>query len=224
MDSTTTPFPASTGSRPMLLTFDIFGTVVDWRRGLEEAARAAGVAVAPGDFDRVIDLQGALEVEGSRSYADITAESLVKALGVAPEAAARIGAEVGRWPLYPDARAGLRRLQALAPCVAMTNSDRAHGEQVQEQLGFRLSGWICAEELRLYKPDPGFWRTVAARRGVEQSAAWWHVSAYADYDLDVAAGLGLTTVYVGRPHARPGPATHAVRDLLELAALLEAAA
>jgi 2-haloacid dehalogenase len=215
------PVPAPAARRPSLFTFDVFGTVVDWRRGLEEVARAAGVAVAAGDFDRVIDLQGKLEVDGSRSYADITAQSLVDALGMDPAAAARIGAEVGRWPLYPDSREGLRRLMTLAPCVAMTNSDRAHGEQVQEELGFHLSGWISAEDVRLYKPDPGFWRAVAARRGIAPSPAWWHVSAYADYDLDVAAGLGLTTVYVGRPHARPGPATHAVRDLLDLAALAE---
>jgi 2-haloalkanoic acid dehalogenase type II len=210
--------------RPALLTFDIFGTVVDWRRGLEEALRGEGHAVAPGDFDRVIDLQGALEQQGFRSYREITARSLVEALGVPAEAAGRIGAAVGRWPLYRDSREALARLQRLAPCMAMTNSDRAHGEQVQEQLGFRLSDWLCAEEIGLYKPDPAFWRAVEARRGIAPSPAWWHVSAYADYDLDVAAGLGLTTVYVERPHARPGPATHAVRDLLELAALVEAAA
>ncbi|MGH9360497.1 MAG: HAD family hydrolase, partial [Thermoanaerobaculia bacterium] len=149
-------------------------------------------------------------------------ESLVTALGVAPDAADRVGAAVGRWPLYPDSREALARLERIAACVAMTNSDRAHGEQMQEQLGFRLSGWISAEEVRRYKPDPTFWLAVAVRQGIAPSPAWWHVSAYADYDLDVAAGLGLTTVYVERPHARPGPSTHTVRDLLELAALVEA--
>ncbi|HEX9669615.1 MAG TPA: HAD family hydrolase, partial [Thermoanaerobaculia bacterium] len=128
---------------------------------------------------------------------------------------------VGTWPLYPDSRDGLRRLQAVAPCVAMTNSDRAHGEQAQEQLGFRLAHWVSAEEVKLYKPDARFWHAVASRLGVVPSPAWWHVSAYADYDLDAARSLGLTTVFVARPHARPGPATHRVADLAELAALVE---
>ncbi len=220
MGDASTAHDGSAPARPALLTFDIFGTVVDWRRGLEESLRAAGYSVAPGDFDRVVDLQAGLEAAAFRPYREITAESLVSALGVAPEAADRIGAAVGRWPLYPDSREALARLERVAPCVAMTNSDRAHGEQMQEQLGFRLSGWTSAEEVRLYKPDPRFWHAVAERRGIALSPAWWHVSAYADYDLDVAAGLGLTTVYVERPHARPGPATHAVRDLLELAALV----
>jgi 2-haloacid dehalogenase len=210
--------------RPALLTFDIFGTVIDWRRGLESALRAEGVTVAPGDFDRIVDRQAVLERDGSIPYRDITARSLVEEVGLAPEAADRIGAAVGTWPLYPDSREGLRRLQAVAPCVAMTNSDRAHGEQAQEQLGFRLAGWVCAEDLRLYKPDPAFWRAVGARCGIEPSPDWWHVSAYADYDLDVARSLGLTTVYVERPHARPGPATHAVADLVALADLVERSA
>jgi hypothetical protein len=62
---------------------------------------------------------------------------------------------------------------AIAPCVAMTNGDRAHGAQVQAALGFDLSSWICAEDVRCYKP-----------------------------------------------HARRGPATHDVKDLAELVALV----
>ena len=52
------------------------------------------------------------------------------------------------------------------------------------------------------------------------SPAWWHVSGYADYDLDVARRLGLTTVFVARPHARPGAADHQVSDLAGLADLV----
>jgi 2-haloalkanoic acid dehalogenase type II len=215
-----TDTPAAPPGRPAVLTFDIFGTVIDWRRGLEEALSACGQPLAPGDFDRIIDAQAALEAESFRSYREITAESLVATLGLDRAAADRIGAELGRWPLYPDSREGLRRLLAIAPCAATTNSDRVHGEQVQEQLGFHLSGWICAEEVGRYKPDREVWHAAAKRLGVEPSPAWWHVSAYADYDLDVAARLGLTTVFVGRPHARPGPATLAARDLRELAGLL----
>jgi hypothetical protein len=43
------------------------------------------------------------------------------------------------------------------------------------------------------------------------------VSAYADYDLATARTLGLTCVYVERPHARPGPSDLAVADLDSLA-------
>jgi FMN phosphatase YigB (HAD superfamily) len=104
--------------------------------------------------------------------------------------------------------------------VATTNSDEKHGRQAQRALGFDLDGWVTAEAVRCYKPDPGFWRHAAARRGVPFDRSWWHVSAYADYDLATARRLGLTCVFVARPHARFGPADLHVRDLAELAARL----
>ncbi|MFL5262335.1 MAG: HAD-IA family hydrolase [Anaeromyxobacteraceae bacterium] len=201
-----------------LLTFDVFGTVIDWRRGLREALAAQDVSLDDAAFDRVVDRQGELEQEVPfRKYREITRLSLQDVLGLDAAKADAVGAEVGAWPTYPESAAALRRMMTVAPCVATTNSDRAHGEQAQERLGFRLSGWICAEDVGCYKPDPKVWREAAARLGAELGPAWWHVSAYADYDLAVANALGLTTVYVARPHARPGAATLRVNDLAELA-------
>jgi putative hydrolase of the HAD superfamily len=206
--------------RPALFTFDIFGTVLDWRRGLLEAVRSGGGELADGDFDRIIDAQADDEKAGFRPYREIVARSLSSVPGLSAAAADAIGAACGQWPLYPDSARALSRLRETAPCVAMTNSDRSHGEDVQARLGFRLDGWICAEDLRLYKPDPSFWRAVARRRGVVPGPDWWHVSAYADYDLAAARSLGLTCVYVARPHARPGPADHSIENLSALADLV----
>jgi 2-haloacid dehalogenase len=198
--------------QPSLLTFDIFGTVLDWRAGLGDR-----------DFDRLVDVQGELEQERFRGYAEIVAESLVRVRGIDVVSAARTGAEAGTWPLFPDSREALRRLQRKAKLAAITNSDRAHGEQVQAQLGFRLDGWICAEEVRAYKPDRRMWDAASRKLGKPFDRSWWHVSAYTDYDLRVARDLGLTCVFVGRPHSRPGPADVTVPDLAALADLIEVA-
>src|SRR5262245_24549003 len=133
--------------RPTLLTFDVFGTIIDWRSGLRSDLTALGRELTDSDFERVLAAQEADESGPFRTYREITAASLIDTLDLAPVAADTIGQNVGRWPLFPEARAALKELLALAPCVAMTNSDRAHGEQVQEQLGFRLSDWVCAEEV-----------------------------------------------------------------------------
>lgn len=45
---------------PCLITFDIFGTVLDWRSGLEQACAAAGRKLGPGEFDRIVNEQAAL--------------------------------------------------------------------------------------------------------------------------------------------------------------------
>jgi 2-haloalkanoic acid dehalogenase type II len=200
-----------------LLTFDLFGTVLDWRRGLREAL---GGRLEDAAFDRIVDRQGGLEQERFRPYAEIVARSLLDELGIAKGEAERIGASAGTWPLFPDSAEALRRLRAVAPCVALTNSDPAHRPQIEAQLGFALDGWICAGEVGRYKPDPEMWRAAATRMGVEPGPDWWHVSAYADYDHRTARSLGLTCVFVERPHMRPGPADLVVPDLAELAARL----
>ncbi len=165
-----------------------------------------------GEFDTIVDAQGALQQRAFTDYATITQRSLMACLGLAPADAAAVAAGIGDWPFYADAGL-LASLMRVAPCGALTNSDRAHGKALQARLGFRLDTWLCAEEMRLYKPNPAAWALMAARRGITPGPHWWHVSAYADYDLDVAGGLGLTTVFVQRPHARPGAATHVVTDL-----------
>jgi 2-haloalkanoic acid dehalogenase type II len=207
--------------RPRLFTFDIFGTVLDWQRGLREAAAAAGHPLDDAAFDRLIDAQAADESAAFRPYAEIVARSLERVVGMNAVAARAIGTGAGTWPLYRDSRDALRRLQAISPCAATTNSDVAHGRQIEAALGYTLDGWICAEEVGAYKPDPRMWSAASRRMGVEPGPWWWHVSAYADYDLETARSLGLTCVYVARPHARPGPADLSVRDLADLAAHVE---
>jgi 2-haloalkanoic acid dehalogenase type II len=205
--------------KPELITFDVFGTVLDWRTGMKSACAAAGRPLLPGEFERIIDRQAEIESGCFLTYAEVTRISLIDVLGLAGEAALRIGALVGTWPLFSDAHV-LGRLMAIAPCAAMTNSDRMHRAQVQQNLGFNLSDWLCSEDVRVYKPDPRFWEEMAKRRQLDPGSSWWHVSAYADYDLATANGLGLTTVYVERDHSRHGEAMHTVKDLHELHAMV----
>lgn len=208
--------------RPRLVTFDVFGTILDWRRGTLDAVSRGGGVLSEGRFDELVDVQGRLEQESpGRPYRAIVAESLVTVAGVPATAAADIGAAAGSWPLFGDSAAALARIGHAVPCGAMTNSDRAHGEQVQDQLGFRLAYWWCAGEIGCYKPDSRVWEHAARAAQVPFGRAWWHVAAYADYDLSVARRLGLSTVYVERPHRRPGPADVVVPDLAALADLVE---
>jgi 2-haloalkanoic acid dehalogenase type II len=204
--------------RPQLLTFDFFGTALDWQTGIANDVREAGFDFRiPQDTDRIIDIQGRDEQRAPfKSYRNIVANSLVEAFKMPPETADAIGSKAGEWPLFADSREAMRALMQIAPCAAMTNSDRAHGEQIQRQLGFSLSHWFCAEETRVYKPNPDFWKYVSEKTGIAYGRHWWHVSAYADYDLNVARELGLTCVFIARPHSREGLANSRFNDLLEL--------
>jgi len=203
--------------RPRLITFDLFGTVVDWRTGLRAAVEEHGGTLDDEAFEAVIDAQAVDEQLGFRPYVEITERSLVKVLGLAPAAARTIGERAGEWPVFADAPAAMRALAAIAPCAATTNSDLRHRAPIEARLGVPLTQWICAEEVRAYKPDVRIWHAAAERTGVTPGPDWWHVSAYADYDLATARALGLTCVLVRRPHHRPGTADLVVPDLAELA-------
>ena len=162
---------------PTCITFDVFGTTIDWRRGLQTDLAKAGCACSDELFEKIIAAQAGSEEGSFRSYREITAASLVEVLGLDGIVADHIGQNVGKWPFYADSREALQRLQRLVPCIAMTNSDRIHGQQVLEQLGFSLTDWVCAEEVRHYKPNASFWRAVAARRQIKPGPTWWHASA-----------------------------------------------
>jgi 2-haloalkanoic acid dehalogenase type II len=210
--------------KPRLFSFDIFGTVLDWRRGLRADLAGLGRSLSDAEFDAIVDAQGRDEQAAFRPYVEITARSLETELGLGVAAAKQIGSGLGRWPAYADSAEGLRQLLQIAPCVALTNSDREHRAGVEATLGGPLSHWFCSEDIGVYKPSPEFWRAVSVRLGVPCDAAWWHVSAYADYDLDAARALGLTSVYVPRAHCRPGPAQIVAADLVALARIASRAA
>ncbi|MEO6461494.1 MAG: HAD family hydrolase [Candidatus Eisenbacteria bacterium] len=216
-------------TRPLLLSFDIFGTVIDWRRGLTEACAAVGVPgrEAEAAFDAMIDAQGRLEQAApDRRYRDIVAAGASEVLGLDAVRADTVAATVGAWPAYPDCAPALHRLARFAPLVALTNSDRDHGASVRAALGADVTWthWLCAEDTGMYKPDPGMWDACATATGMPGGRGWWHVSAYADYDLEEAVSRGLSTVYVERPHRRPGPALWTVPDLTALARVVESLA
>jgi 2-haloalkanoic acid dehalogenase type II len=213
--------------RPALISFDLFGTVLDWRSGLAADLARAGVTMDDAMFDAIVDAQGADEQAAFRPYTEIVARSLVAACALAPSTARVIGDHAGHWPLYADSAEALAQLAEAAPLAALTNSDRAHRPGVEAQTERKFDYWICAQEVGAYKPDPRMWAALAARvapAGILPGPSWWHVSAYADYDLGAARALGLTCVFVERPHSRrgdPALADVVVVDLAELAALLD---
>jgi len=119
------PLPAALPPAPRLLSFDIFGTVLDWRTGLERSLARRGLRLAAeSGFDAVVDRQGALEQTAFAPYADITARSLVDVLACAPEVASAIGREVGTWPLFPDSVDAMRALVAAGANPNALENDR----------------------------------------------------------------------------------------------------
>jgi putative hydrolase of the HAD superfamily len=123
--------------------------------------------------------------------------------------------------LYDDVLPALRRLAARGPLVAMTN-----GNADLEVIGIRqyFQAVFSASTVGVAKPDPDFFARSCQALGVAPQALL-HVGNDPEHDVLAPQALGITAVWVNRkgaawPAAAPPP-RHQVRDLAELAGLLD---
>ncbi|MHC4838100.1 MAG: HAD-IA family hydrolase [Planctomycetota bacterium] len=215
------------------LTFDCFGTLMDWRRGQREALEAlpesapllAGGAEAFHLLDaRRMEAEQELQAGEYRSYAEVLGESLSRAgeaCGIHYGAASlhRFADAMGTWPAFPDSAEALGRLAGRVQVGLLSNCDDAVLRRVAEdQLACPEAVRISAEAVRSYKPQAPHWEAFLRRSGLRPEQVL-HVSAYAFYDLAPAARLGFATAFIRRDdETLPAgmKVTHQAEDVLDL--------
>jgi 2-haloacid dehalogenase len=197
-----------------VLTFDCYGTLIDWETGLLAALRealpgAAGVRVAD---DALLETYAGHEAEAERppyrSYREVLATGLrgVAAdleLEIADEAVARFSESVRDWPAFPDSAEALRRLHERYELGVITNCDTDLFAASSERLETDFDWVVTAEMARSYKPAlAGFelaFETIDVPR-----ARILHVAQSLFHDHVPAKQLGLASVWIDRRHDRPG--------------------
>jgi 2-haloacid dehalogenase len=222
------------------LTFDCYGTLIDWERGILAALRPVldchGIAISD---DAALELYGELEsaVEAGPylPYRDLLAtvmDGFGERLGFVPSADERgaLAVSVGDWPPFPDTVEALRALTDRFRLVILSNIDDDLFALSARHLGVTFAAVVTAQQVGSYKPDPRNFRTLLARLGTTPDRVL-HVAQSLFHDIAPANALGLTTVWVNRRHDRPGsgatpPATARpdleVPDLRTLARLASA--
>ena len=125
-----------------------------------------------------------------------------------------------RVTLYDDVLPALRRLSARAPLVAMTNGNADLGA-----IGIRhfFQEVFTASVVGVAKPDPDFFARSCQALGVAPQTLL-HVGNDPEHDVLAPQALGIDAVWVNRKGARwtaPAPLPRQVRDLAELASLLD---
>lgn len=212
-------------------TFDCFGTLVDWRRGMREAlAEMPAFQGYEASAEALIAEREAAERELQRGpfqpYREILASSIRAAWQqtlhheLPREQALAFAEAQARWPAFPDTAAALQRLASLAPLALLSNCDpeplRACAAQ---QLRAPIALFVDAARAGSYKPAPGHWRVALAALRLSP-ARILHVSAYDFYDLRPAHALGFATAFVARDGEQPPedlPLAFQARDLADLA-------
>ncbi|MGH2656264.1 MAG: haloacid dehalogenase type II [Actinomycetota bacterium] len=195
-----------------VLTFDCYGTLIDWETGILAALRAAGPEGWPASDEELLERFAVHEAEAERGEYRPYREVLEGAArGVArdtsvelPDEAARaFGGSVGDWPAFEDSPDALRRLAARYRLGVVTNCDEDLFAESNRRLGVRFDWVITAERVRSYKPNPRHFEVALETIGVSADRIL-HVAQSLFHDHVPAKRLGLTTAWIDRRTGRPG--------------------
>ena len=195
-----------------VLTFDCYGTLIDWETGLLTALRAQlGDAVADVSDDALLEEYAGIEHAAQvpyQPYRDVLAQALAEVgrrHGVAPDErqCAAFGASVPDWPAFPDSSQALARLQTRYRLMPITNCDDDLFAGSAARLGITFDDVVTAQEAGAYKPDERPFRIALERAGVPQDRVL-HVAQSLWHDHVTAQRLGLTSVWINRRAGRGG--------------------
>lgn len=190
-----------------LLTFDCYGTLIDWaagiRRAVEGVAAESGVPVDAGELYRA---HARIEAEAQqppwRGYREVLTEVLVglgRELGFAAPAARRpaLAESVPSWPAFPDTNPALVRLKRRFRLGILSNIDRDLLRRTMEHFEVAFDVVVTAEDVRSYKPGHAHFERL---RELERPAAgaWLHVAQSLFHDVMPAGELGIPCVWINR--------------------------
>jgi len=186
------------------LTFDCFGTLVDWRHGIG----TTGDLLFPGRGVELLRTYDRAEPEIQaekpfRRYREVLAEGLRRAasglsLTLVDDDATALVATIPYWPVFPDVAA------ALAACrdegwrlALLTNCDRDLIALTQRRLPVPFDAVVTAEDVGAYKPHEAHFRRFETSFGVTRER-WIHVAQSYFHDIRPASALGIRCVWINR--------------------------
>ncbi|HEY6887483.1 MAG TPA: HAD family hydrolase [Solirubrobacter sp.] len=185
------------------VTFDCYGTLIDWRTGMTEALEA----VAPGRSAELIEGYHAVEPEIEagpfKPYREVLAEGLERAaatLGIALGDYDVLGPSVPTWRAFADTVPMLERLRAAGWQLAiLSNSDAAMlAGTLESALPVPFGEVVAADQVRSYKPAHGHFDAFAERQKPDR---WVHTGCSRFHDVVPAQARGLEAILIDREGA-----------------------
>ena len=195
-------------SRFEWVSFDCYGTLVDWETGI---AAAVGEILESRGIHRyraeILDLYADAEpkVQVSPPYMEYR-RVLRGVMG-------QIGSELGfrcteselnclvdtlpEWPIFPDVKGALNKLKTRYKLAVVSNVDDDLFARTSAALNVDFDAVVTAEQVRSYKPNLRNFDVACARMAVEKER-WLHVAESLYHDIGPANQLGIACVWVNR--------------------------
>ena len=199
------------------LSFDCYGTLIDWESGMLEVLRPWAESVGLDlDDEQLLSTYAGSERAAERDeptarYPDILAESFRRVgqtLGrpVEESWASRLANSVPNWPAFPDSADALSSLAEHYRLIILSNVHRDGFAASNRRLNGTFAAVITAEDVGAYKPAENHFRALdrtLGELGIDRGELV-HVAQSLYHDHVPARREGLRSVWINRRHDRPG--------------------
>jgi 2-haloacid dehalogenase len=190
------------------VTFDCYGTLVDWESGIRAWAakllqrKQAEDRCTPEEFYRRWEEHQFSLLTPYRGYRDLAARAAERVLRdlklpVEPDDGPSLADQISSWRPFPDVPEALRRLGTRFKVGVISNMDNVVLFETIARLGAPVHMRTSAEDAKAYKPDPAPFRLALSRLGYEPGEVL-HAAFGWKYDLATAKELGMQTAFVNR--------------------------
>ena len=200
-------------SRFEILTFDCYGTLIDWEAGILSALhRILASHKKHIDDATLLKLYGDFELRSEAGvfhpYREVL-QSVVRQFGIelgftpTAEEVSSLPDSLPTWRPWPDTVAALHQLKSRFHLAILSNVDDDLFAATRPQLGVDFDEVITAQQAHAYKPSLKLFELALSRVNAPAHRVL-HVGQSIYHDVIPAQALGLATVWVNRPSARPG--------------------
>jgi 2-haloacid dehalogenase len=206
------------GQRARWVTFDCYGTLIDWETGLSAALRELW---PERDTAGLLDRFHHVEPEVQRGqpglpYRAVLADVLRRLAGegglpLRPDQEQTLAASLPSWPVFPEVPAALAELRARGWRLGiLSNTDPDLLAASIQAIGVEVDVPVTAAEAGAYKPAPNHWWRFSDLSGAAPGRHA-HVAVSLFHDIVPATRLGVPAVWINRPgdvgnRAETGPA------------------
>ena len=193
--------------RPRIITFDCYGTLIDWNGGISAALRAEGERQGlAADRTTILEAYHAVEPhvqsEDYRTYREVLtlveSEVAVQLGWGRPEAPGYLADSLPSWPPFSDTNRSLARLVSGGYELGiLSNIDDELLAATRRHFDADFQLLVTAQQMRSYKPAAAHFECALEALGGDRSAML-HVAQSYFHDIRPASGMGIETVWVNR--------------------------
>ena len=213
------------------VTFDCYGTLIDWEKGISDAfaAKAAALGLpAPRREDILAAYHAAEpEIEAStyRPYRDVLAATAARVAqrlhwSLAEKEAGFLAESLPSWQPFADTNPALVRLSKAGIRLGiLSNVDEVLLAGTRKHLDVSFELVVTAERVRSYKPGHAHFTT--ARAELPPGARWLHAAQSYFHDVVPAKALGISVAWINRKSEKAGSAGPPDRELSNLTGLAD---